>query len=131
MNSSGQTADPDNDNDARARLAIFTSRLFVLAVLFVVVYGATGAITHRPRYIATGVALLVFLFPLRWSQRLGRSGDSRRSALVTCHALLLLATVVSALVPSTFPINLLACVLAVAVALPHLNARDLRIVTPI
>jgi signal transduction histidine kinase len=129
MNRQGETADPDNDDDARARLAVFTSRLFALAVLFAVVYIATGVITQRPRHIATGVALVAFLIPLAWSQRIGRAGDSRRSALVTCHALLLLATAVSALVPSTFPVNTLACVLAVAVALPHLTTRDLRIVT--
>jgi signal transduction histidine kinase len=125
---SGENIDhqPESARVAGERLATFMRRLLALATIFCAVYVVLWLSTGHPRLAWAALAIAVFELVVGWGYRLARRGEIRRPALILSYALIGVALVGCVLLPTSYPIDMLVCAMAVTAALPHLESRDLH-----
>jgi signal transduction histidine kinase len=120
---------PPTDAEESTELAATVRLLMAITALFACAHLALGRwLGHSPFY-RTAAIHVGLLGALTQAYRLARKGRRKASAEVTSYALLAAVLAGAPLVPSLFPALAVVPVLVVALALPHLGGRSLRLLS--
>jgi signal transduction histidine kinase len=109
------------------RFYAFLRPLRALALLLAGTYAAAAAVTQSAKFATVAVLLVVYWVATLFARRLADRGRLSFAAGIISYGVLAFVIVGEILRPSAYPALMVAGLLAVAMALPYIDGRSLRV----